>query len=249
MTESRKKIVCEKRIYSGEKNTHSHSYFQLLLPLKGAMQIETKDLRTELKSDHLFLITPNSTHSFYSDVRNEFLVLDLPESSIPAKFRKQKLGDQCLTLDKKWESIRYLLLNESQNNDGANHRLHTLMEYASEFLFHSGNKSPSVEYLHQNYYEKITVEQLAEIENFHPFYYTQWFKNKFGMSPSEYIQFLRMEKAKQLLRETDFTILEIALEVGYNQASSLTRLFLKLYNTTPKDYRLSHKKETKTSLI
>lgn len=248
MTEKNNKIICEKRIYSDAKSTHTHDYFQLLIPLKGSMQIETKNFETQLKPDHLFLLTPFSTHTFYSYDRNEFLILDIPESRIPAKFRSDRLSDQYLPLDKKWESIRFLLLDETKNNDISCHRINTLMEYASEFLFHSGNEYASLTYLRQNYNEKIRLDKLAEIENFHPFYYTQWFKNKFGMLPSEYIQFLRLEKAKALLQETDFSILEIAIEVGYNHASSLTRLFQKTFNITPKQYRLKYKKRIKTPL-
>ncbi|RYM06516.1 AraC family transcriptional regulator [Sporolactobacillus sp. THM7-7] len=238
-----KNIVCETRIYSNKTNTHSHPYFQLLFPLRGTMKIKTSDLNMELKTDHLFLLSPKSTHSFYSNVSNQFLVLDFNESVLPIKFRSFNTKDRYLPMDKKWESIRYLLLNEI-NNDRVNEtRVHMLMDYASGFLFESVPEAPSLDYLHHNFNKKMTVEQLSEIENFHPYYYTQWFKHKVGMSPSEYIQHLRLEKAKSLLKETDYPILDIALEVGYNQSSSLTRLFQKFCGTTPRDYRLKFDKE------
>ncbi|MGB4440463.1 MAG: helix-turn-helix domain-containing protein, partial [Sedimentibacter sp.] len=49
------------------------------------------------------------------------------------------------------------------------------------------------------------------------------------VSPTEYIQKLRVQRAKELLRYTDLNLIQIANEVGYNHNSSLTRVF-KLLN-------------------
>lgn len=234
-------IIYEKRTYSNVKNTHSHDYFQLLLPLQGSMHIETEKMKTILKPDHLFFLTPSSTHTFYADDRNEIFVLDIPKSRIPVKFQGYRLNDQYLPINKKWESIRFLLLDEMKGNDSSDYRVERLIQYASDFLFPKSHEYESLNYIHQYYCDKIELTELAEIENFHPSYYSEWFKDKFGMLPSKYIQQLRLSKAKTLLKETDFSILEIAVEVGYNHASSLNRLFINHFNMTPKEYRQKHK--------
>ena len=62
------------------------------------------------------------------------------------------------------------------------------------------------------------------------------------LSPVEYIQKLRIEQVKELLRDTDLSIMQIAYEVGYNHNSSLTRLFKLHENITPANYRINIRK-------
>ena len=211
--------------------------------MKGSMKIETTEYQTLLEQNHLFFLTPSSQHTFYSYDRNEFLVLDISKSLIPDKFQISDtiLNDQYLPLDKKWEAIRFLFLNELSTNESSNDRLNLLMKYAFEYLFPSTPIHISLNYLKQHYNEKIDIKTLAEMENFHPSYYTTWFKNTFGILPSKYIQHLRLEKAKELLKETNLSILEIAIGVGFNHASSLNKLFINTFKFTPKQYRKIHR--------
>lgn len=72
-------IKCERRIYSFKSNTHAHEYGQLILPLKGALSIETDYKKLDLKDDSLFFLPPDCKHTFNADNTNEFLVLDIPD--------------------------------------------------------------------------------------------------------------------------------------------------------------------------
>jgi len=233
-----KKITCEKRVYSNKKNTHSHDHFQLLFPLKGSMEINTKDIKTNLTPESLFFLAPSSIHTFYSLERNEFLVLDIPKRMVPDKYLHASIADKKLVLNKTWESLRFLFLDETmQHTESNNYKIHLLFQYASEYLFPTHQISNSIQYLNEHYDESIDIKQLAKLDNFHPSYYTEWFKDKFGIPPSKYIQKLRYKKAKNLLENTDYSVLEIALEVGYQHASSLNRLFLYFGNERPLEYR------------
>lgn len=248
MTTNITNVMCEKRVYSSKKNTHSHNHFQLLFPLKGSMKINTKEINTLLTPDHLFFLTPSSIHTFYSLERNEFLVLDIPKSMIPDKYKHTYPKDQQIPLNKKWESLRFLFLDEVlQHNETSNDKIQALFQYASEYLFPTNVVSASVQYINEHFNKNIDIRKLAEMENFHPTYYTEWFKNHFGIPPSKYIQQLRYKKAKELLKNTDYSILEVALEVGYNHASSLNRLFLYFDNQTPLEYRNKYKKQINIS--
>ena len=63
------------------------------------------------------------------------------------------------------------------------------------------------------------------------------FKKATGYSPLEYIQWLRIEEAKQMLELEDRPIEEIAFEVGYSDLASFRRLFRKIAGLTPGEYR------------
>lgn len=92
-------------------------------------------------------------------------------------------------------------------------------------------------YLWQNYAEKITLDDLGSQFNINPHYMQKQFKRYIGQSPTEYLIYLRMMKAKELMRTTDKSIAEIAYDVGIGNVGYFTRLFKKLESQTPQQYR------------
>ncbi len=65
------------------------------------------------------------------------------------------------------------------------------------------------------------------------------FKERNHVSPNEYLTILRLERSKQLLTQTDLSIKEIAVSVGYYDASSFIRRFKQIAGVTPLQYRRS----------
>lgn len=220
------KLTCEKRSYSNRMDTHDHNYGQLIFPMKGELSIRTVNNDVELNRNQLFYLPPECTHSFYSKNDNSFLVVD-----IHSGFR---MSEQIKNLDSRWQSIKYLITEESKRQ---NHRgLESLLGYAMDCLSEDV-KYESIEYIHKNYHEEISVEKLASLENYHPNHYIKWFRNKTGHTPNEYIQRVRFEKAKSFLINTEYDLLMIAGLVGYEHQSSLTRMFQKYATMTPNHYR------------
>ena len=91
-------------------------------------------------------------------------------------------------------------------------------------------------YLMQNFQQNTTLEQLGAQFNLNPFYLQKQFKRYVGQTPSEYVIYLRITRAKELLRNTQKTIGEIAAEVGIDNLGYFTRLFKKQEGMTPRDY-------------
>ena len=94
---------------------------------------------------------------------------------------------------------------------------------ASGFIFESTGKKYVVEkivdYLEDHYTEKISLDQIAQNMYLSPFYISRIFKSEVGDTPINYLINLRMEKARQLLREKpNCSVQEIALQVGYDDA-------------------------------
>lgn len=63
------------------------------------------------------------------------------------------------------------------------------------------------------------------------------FKEQYGVTPSEYMNELRIEEAKSRLAETDESIIDIAYSVGFNSLSAFYRLFRKMSGVSPANYR------------
>ena len=94
-------------------------------------------------------------------------------------------------------------------------------------------------YIHQHYGQKLTLDQLARSINLSPQYYCKFFKATFGKTAIEYVNEYRIEKACQLLKQTDGKIIDIALSVGFDNFSYFIRKFKALKNMTPSAYRNS----------
>ncbi|HLS67121.1 MAG TPA: AraC family transcriptional regulator [Pseudogracilibacillus sp.] len=230
-------IVCEKRTYTDRKLTHAHDYVQLLFPLRGSLKLITATHEMRLTEEHAFCLPPHTEHTFYALDRNEFLVLDIPaEKLLPYD---GKVIERHFPLDDKWLALRQLLLSEITAPNSDEFRLELLMDYTFASLLTEAKAYRSIAYIHRHYGRKINVHTLADLEGFHPTYYSIWFKQTFGMTPVQYIQRVRLEKAQQLLQTTNMSILAIALDVGFSHASSFNRLFKRQFACTPTQYRES----------
>ncbi len=84
----------------------------------------------------------------------------------------------------------------------------------------------------------ISVALICEEFGIHKNTLTHMFKKEFAMTYKDYIIKLRIEKAKELLRNKDLTITQISEQVGYINISSFIRLFKELTGTTPNTYRI-----------
>lgn len=231
-------IIGECRTYSDRSHTHAHSYAQLILPLQGSLFIQTDLHDCELDEDHLFFLPPLCQHTFYAHDRNEFLVLDIPKFACPTTNSSQTLRMQ---LDERWRAIRHLLLCEIRQTHAS---LNELFYYVSRLLAVE-EKPMSIQFIHANYWRSISLKQLAQLEGYNLTYYCQWFKTITGTTPQHYIQMLRLDRAKALLRETNLSILQIAQQVGYEHHASLTRLFKQMEQITPQAYRQQTRKSDK----
>ncbi|MBQ4269808.1 MAG: helix-turn-helix domain-containing protein [Clostridia bacterium] len=95
----------------------------------------------------------------------------------------------------------------------------------------------SVEYIHENYMDKINVEALAEMCFMSYATLTRYFKKLFNVTPTEYIMNIRIKNAKIMLRTTDKSVSQIAQDCGFFDLSHFSHYFYKYEKTTPVKYR------------
>ncbi|MEK3734375.1 AraC family transcriptional regulator [Paenibacillus sp. FSL M8-0334] len=81
--------------------------------------------------------------------------------------------------------------------------------------------------------EGISVQQVASFAGVHRSYFSNVFTSQVGVPPQKYLQSIRMEKAKRLLIETDASVTEIALSLGYPNLYTFTRAFKIYYQVPP----------------
>jgi len=108
--------------------------------------------------------------------------------------------------------------------------------------FESYNKSYAVNriinYLNENYDQKISLEQIAHNMYLSPVYISKIFKEETGESPINYLIKIRLEKARDILLNADGgSIKNIANLVGYEDVYHFSKLFKKYYGISPLYYK------------
>jgi len=97
-----------------------------------------------------------------------------------------------------------------------------------------------LEYIEKNYGKCIRLKDIANITHISTTRLSVLFKEKTGKSFTQYLIDFRMEKAMELLKNTDKQMKEISLLVGYDDYAQFSKMFKKLYQMTPQDFRKSH---------
>ena len=95
----------------------------------------------------------------------------------------------------------------------------------------------SMNYICHHFTESMTLCQLASIAGLSRTYYCSVFKALNGITPWDYINIKRVEHSMKLLQESDETVLDIALQSGFNNTANFNRIFKKTTGLTPGEYR------------
>ena len=94
-----------------------------------------------------------------------------------------------------------------------------------------------VSYIQQNFTGKILLKEFGKQFHLSEKYISRYFKEHFHITISQYVTYLRLEHAKQLLQDTDIPVTEVAMQSGYQNVSYFIRSFKKTYGMSPLKYR------------
>lgn len=94
-----------------------------------------------------------------------------------------------------------------------------------------------INHIHTNYASHITVAELAALCDFSEYHFMRFFKKYVGMTCIDYINNYRLDVASVMLKETDSSIMEIALDTGFNNISYFNKVFKNKFHVTPSEYR------------
>ena len=103
------------------------------------------------------------------------------------------------------------------------------------------------DYINEHYDEKLLLSDLAEQEAISMSRLSHLFKECFGKSFQDYLMRVRCEQAKELLRASDMSLLDISMDCGFSDPKYFNQGFRKIYGMTPKEYRKTHKNKENTT--
>lgn len=236
-------IICEKMQLPRQVNIHSHTHAQLLMPVQGSVYIETNEDSYKIDESFLGFLPPECTHAYRGDSGNEFLIMNIPEYMVVHDDMNRLHGGSRLEFDERWKAIRHLVMLELRQGKCSS-SLNSLYYYFYQYITQN-SISDSLKYINEHYNEEISISTLAELEHYNENYYYEWFKNRTGTTPVEYIKRLRMEKARELLENTDYSVLQIAGQVGYQFNSSFSRAFKEYSGLSPAQFKKNNREAAK----
>jgi YesN/AraC family two-component response regulator len=101
------------------------------------------------------------------------------------------------------------------------------------------------DFIDRNQAEDLSLESVAKAVNTSTFYFCKMFKRATGLTFTEYLSRIRVEKAKSLLLNPHIRISEVAFEVGFQSLSQFNRVFKKITGQSPSQYRVKMTKGKK----
>ncbi|WP_058486417.1 response regulator transcription factor [Defluviitalea phaphyphila] len=95
----------------------------------------------------------------------------------------------------------------------------------------------AIEYIQKNYYKDLNMAVVSNYVSLNYSYFSQLFKERTGMNFIDYLKYVRIEKAKEFLNNTDYKIYEVSEKVGYQNPKHFMKVFKSLTGISPSEYR------------
>jgi AraC-type DNA-binding domain-containing proteins len=165
---------------------------------------------------------------FNNKVDNDIYLNELLKK-IYEEYVEKKIGYELAIKANIFNTIVFLLRNSIE-------RILTISEYNKRNKFIE-MLNPVFKYIDENYSKDITPYELADLANVNKFYISRIFKDITNMTIKEYITHFRIKKAEYLLKSTNQSITEIALNTGFNDINYFSRLFKSYLQISPSQYR------------
>lgn len=173
----------------------------------GLMDIKLKVLEFVLYAEHLAYVNGGMTYQFQA--RTDYLpaVMGVADIDTLKIWFVEKMSEACRNIATKREE-----------------KSSSMVEKAKEYIAGC-------------YDRDISLDDVSRTVNISPYYFSKIFKEGTGVNFIEYLTNIRMEKAKELLKETECSMKEICSMVGYSDPNYFSRSFKKNVGVTPTEYK------------
>ena len=237
---------------------HSHDFCEILYVAGGAGEAILEGKKFRLAPGDLVVVNPGTLHEERSDAKaplrliflaiRDFAVPGLPAGCLSQeKYRVLSCGEYRYKMD---IYLRELLQETSSQIEFYQEISQGLVSALLVLVMRLIRINPEdeaalsqecqkiKEYLDQNFTSPITLDSLSETVYISKHYLSHLFKEQTGVSPIKYLTSKRMEKACELLSETELPVSEVSKAVGYENPLYFSQVFKRIYGISPVKYHM-----------
>ena len=225
-----------------------HPHCELIYVVKGSIKTVVDGREHNLSEGELALVFPYQTHSYDDAPDAEAIlilfspaVISFDNTMITKKpichytdgSRCYNMLDRAITLirsEKRKTALGYL--------NAVIGELLEIMELENVDKIEEDIAIKILEYCTEHFTEDITIKSVSEALYISQSYVSKIFAGKLKIGFREYINTLRVHKAKTLLNNTEKKIVDIMLEIGFKNQSSFNRVFREISGITPYEYKI-----------
>lgn len=233
---------------------HSHDQHECFMPLSGVMSVEYQDVFTSAGPGKILYVPPKIEHRFSSqtDGLGERLIW-LIDDKLWKKYIKEPIPITCTNSSQLiQELLFYLLLNKDSTQ--LKSFLESLMFTLKDLLTQTEHPNhgldlrkltvgvkdqrvkAAIDFLEKNL-ESSTLDVVAKRNAMSVRNFNRLFVKETNVTPKEFQQMLKINKACQLLKKTKMTVTDISLEVGYQSVSKFISTFKSFTGMLPTQFR------------
>lgn len=239
---------------------HLHTDLELFLVRSGCMEVTVGDASAKLTAGGFAVIFPNTIHSYACRIPQSEYTMAVCQPSLLGGYleRLVRQRPRCpfLTGERLHPDIPYamhgLYLQERTSPNREIYRAFVQLILArvfTEMELEPVKEAPSIDltkrlvgYLSRHFQEPLSLEALARELAVSKYHLSHVFSERLHTSFHEYLHFLRLNYAKELLGSTGQTMLDVALNCGFSSQRTFNRVFQEHFGMTPRQYRDSQKR-------
>ncbi|HHW49831.1 MAG TPA: AraC family transcriptional regulator [Clostridiaceae bacterium] len=241
---------------------HSHDYYQIIYAVSGSGNFEIEDKEFSFQNDMYVLIKPGESHKLEKIKKGVLKTLDI-KFNIYDSCLKQSIEDVDCSINVCTDpGIKHLLekiREEAKERESFYKEL--ALCYLMQILYMTLRKKSDIktgnikdgfdgesmqfkgvarlvaDYIEKNYMEKISVKDLQSKFGYNKAYLCHSFKTSSGYTIGEYINYVRIKKAKEMITYSDLDLKQISSMVGFENIHHFTRIFKRIEGIPPGQFR------------
>lgn len=239
---------------------HSHFYTEIFFIKSGKGQMQVENELIALKSNMIIIINAHTQHTEISSPQDplEYYVLGAEGLQVTNTDNSDYCIIQYNTRIAPYRQCFENILEEMHNkHEGYLEICQSYLEILIRRICRRSQVSYDIvdnkrgsrechkakQYIDKNYSDKITLDSLAKISNLNKYYLSHRFAEIYGVSPIAYLNNVRITACKDLLKNTNHSIEEIAIMTGFSSRSYLAQAFQKTCSMTCQQYRKEHRRK------
>lgn len=225
---------------------HLHNSFELIVLTEGSMEVTVDRKKHTLSPGDACLVFPNQIHELHTPEQSRHFLCIFSSNHVHA-YTKRITGripaENRFTPDPFYLK-KLISLHGAPDILTVKGLLYSICAEFDRDMTYTERQADRNELLFQifhfvetNFGAKCTLEQLSESTSYHYVYLSRYFKKCTGISFTEYVNRYRVNQACYLIKNSEQSILQTALDCGYDSLRSFNRNFKSTVGITPSEYR------------